>query len=82
MKPPKPQTTLQASVGRGPKPTNSLATESKEIIWFEQAKTTTVGPCADDGYDVEDVVEKMLRFRDRRIPGSVYKPHNDTVILI
>lgn len=36
----------------------------------------------DKNYDVEEVVEKMLARRDRRIPGSVYKPHNEQVILI
>ena len=37
---------------------------------------------AESNYDVEDVVDKMLARRDRRIPGSVYKPHCEQVILI
>ena len=37
---------------------------------------------AESNYDVEDVVDKMLARRDRRIPGSVYKPHSEQVILI
>ena len=36
----------------------------------------------EDSYDVEDVIEKMLARKDRRIPESVYKPHNDLVTLI
>ena len=36
----------------------------------------------EDNYDVEDVVEKMLARKDRKIPGSVYKPHSINVLLI
>ncbi len=35
-----------------------------------------------DNYDIDEVVDKMLAKRDRRIPGSVYQPHTDHVILI
>ena len=51
------------------------------MVWFEQAQA---GPCqsGDDNYDIDDIVVKMLRLRDRKIPGSVYKPHNETVLLI
>jgi len=48
-------------------------------MWLECAAKVTSN---DDNYDVEDVVEKMLARRDRRIPGSVYKPHADTMVLI
>lgn len=48
-------------------------------MWLECAAKVT---SHDDNYDVEDVVEKMLVRRDRRIPGSVYKPHADTIFLI
>lgn len=36
----------------------------------------------EDNYDIDDVVDKMLTRRERKIPGSVYKPHNPQVILI
>lgn len=36
----------------------------------------------EDDYDLDYVVERMLARRERRIPGSVYKPHADNVILI
>ena len=32
-----------------------------------------------ENYDVEDIVEKMLARKDRKIPGSVFKPHAETV---
>jgi hypothetical protein len=32
-----------------------------------------------DNYDIEEIVEKMLARKDRKIPGSVYKPHSDSV---
>jgi hypothetical protein len=35
-----------------------------------------------DNYSPHDVVEKMLMKRDRRIPGSVFKPHADEIILM
>ena len=37
---------------------------------------------AEDNYNIEEVVEKMLTKRDRKIPGTVYKPHNQTVLLL
>lgn len=37
---------------------------------------------ADDSYDPHNVVAKMLLKKDRKIPGSVYKPHNDEVVLL
>ena len=43
------------------------------------AKTTDLG---EDNYNIEYVVEKMLARRDRKIPGTVYKPHSETVYLI
>lgn len=36
----------------------------------------------EDKYDIDDIVEKMLARRDRKIPGSVYKPHNDQVLIM
>ncbi len=48
-------------------------------MWLECAAKVT---SHDDNYDVEDVVEMTLARRDRRIPGSVYKPHADTMVLI
>ena len=36
----------------------------------------------DDNYDLDEVIERMINKRDRKIPGSVYKPHADTVTLI
>lgn len=39
--------------------------------------------CADnDNYSPHDVVEKMLMRRDRKIPGSVFKPHSEEIILL
>lgn len=35
-----------------------------------------------DTYSPHDVVEKMLLRRDRKIPGSVFKPHSDEIILL
>jgi hypothetical protein len=36
----------------------------------------------EDNYNIEEVVEKMLARRDRKIPGTVYKPHSQTVLLL
>lgn len=36
----------------------------------------------EDHYDIDEVVEKMLQKKDRRIPGPVYKPHSEEVTLI
>lgn len=36
----------------------------------------------EDNYDIDDVVDKMLAKRDRKIPGTVYKPHAPSVFLI
>ena len=35
-----------------------------------------------DNYSPHDVVEKMLLKRDRKIPGSVFKPHSEEIILL
>ena len=35
-----------------------------------------------ENYDPHDVVEKMLLKRDRKIPGSVFKPHTEEIILL
>lgn len=35
-----------------------------------------------DNYDVQSVVDKMLYRKDRKIPGSVYKPHSAEIILL
>jgi hypothetical protein len=51
------------------------------MLWFEQAQSGPTG-ANEEAYDIDDIVEKMLRLRDRKIPGSVYKPHNETVLLI
>ena len=32
-----------------------------------------------DSYYIDDIVDKMLARKDRKIPGSVYKPHSETV---
>ena len=49
------------------------------MIWFEQAQANPTAQTQEDNYDIDDIVEKMLRLRDRKIPNSVYKPHNETV---
>jgi hypothetical protein len=36
----------------------------------------------DDSYDIDEVVEKMLSRKERKIPNSVYKPHSESVMLI
>lgn len=36
----------------------------------------------DDQYDPHNVVAKMLMKKDRKIPGSVYKPHSEEIILL
>lgn len=35
----------------------------------------------EDNYSVEDVIDKMLARKDRKIPGSVYKPHAPMIML-
>ena len=35
-----------------------------------------------DNYSPHDVVEKMLMKRDRKIPGSVFKPHSEEIVLL
>lgn len=37
---------------------------------------------ANDKYSPTNVVEKMLLKRDRKIPGSVFKPHAEEIILL
>ena len=36
----------------------------------------------EDTYDIDHVVDKMCGRKDRKIPGTVYKPHSETVLLI
>lgn len=36
----------------------------------------------EDTYDIDDVVDKMLSRKDRKIPGSVYKQHAPNILLI
>ena len=49
---------------------------------FENESDNSPSKTEPDNYDVEEVVEKMLARKDRKIPGSVYKPHSETVQLI
>jgi hypothetical protein len=35
-----------------------------------------------DNYDIDDVVDKMCGRKDRKIPGTVYKPHSDKILII
>ena len=35
-----------------------------------------------ENYSPTYVVEKMLLKRDRKIPGSVFKPHSEEIILL
>ena len=35
-----------------------------------------------DQYSPRNVVAKMLMKKDRKIPGSVYKPHSEEIILL
>ncbi len=49
---------------------------------FENESDNSPSKTEADNYDVEEVVEKMLARKDRKIPGSVYKPHSETVQLI
>jgi len=49
---------------------------------FENDSDNSPSKNEPDNYDVDEVVEKMLARKDRKIPGSVYKPHSETVQLI
>jgi hypothetical protein len=49
---------------------------------FENESDNSPSKTEPDNYDVEEVVEKMLARKDRKIPGSVYKSHSETVQLI
>jgi|LauGreDrversion4_2_1035121.scaffolds.fasta_scaffold97836_1 hypothetical protein len=61
----------------GEKPKSFLDDFSTQVENLDNANAP-----ADSNYDIDDVVDKMLARRDRKIPGSVYKPHHEQVILI
>lgn len=55
---------------------------SNVIVSSKKERLTASTDVGDDSYSPHDVVEKMLLRRDRKIPGSVFKPHAEEIVLL
>lgn len=52
---------------------------------MRDSKTLSSNKCVapdDENYDINAIVQKMLSKRDRKIPGSVFKPHSEEIVLL
>lgn len=65
---------------------SDTGTDLRDSKAYSHTKTlggsTTVTAADDENYDINAIVSKMLAKRDRKIPGSVFKPHSEEIVLL
>lgn len=56
--------------------------KTKVIALQDPANSYNDGMNSNENYSPRNVVAKMLMKKERKIPGSVYKPHSEEIVLL
>ena len=62
--------------------TGKIVSTKKTKLMAVQDPSQQIEEAGNDQYSPHNVVAKMLMKKDRKIPGSVYKPHSEEIILL